>query len=342
MRVKNVFVVDRPFLPDHHIRPTTFRNLSLALLSGLLLGLLTARVRSVFDRTLKTPDDVENELGVACLGLLPILGAPSRAGRTPRLRAEPVGPTELTVHQQPGGGAAEAARTIRTNLTLMDPTNPYKTILVTSGIPGEGKTTVACSVAISMANTGQKVVLVDCDLRRPRIHRIFGVSADVGVSTILSQKSTLDDSLVTSGVPNLSVLPFGPPPPNAAEIFHDARFKEMLADLATRFDRVVIDSPPTLAVTDPALLSTLVDGTVMVVRAFSTTSEMARRALRGLTGVGGNVAGIVLNAVDLDEHEYRYHYHYKRYGDYLEPPPKWHKPLFDDRPTGGSVGGDVN
>jgi polysaccharide biosynthesis transport protein len=344
MQVKNVFVVDRPFLPDYPVRPNTAYNLGFALLAGLLLGAITARIRAVFDRTLKTPDDVESELGVACLGLLPIVGDVGGASRSRRgpARVKTNGPPELAVHDQPGGGVAEAARTIRTNLTLMDPKNPYRTILVTSGIPGEGKTTVACSIAISMANTGQKVVLVDCDLRRPRVHRVFGTSSDVGVSTILFGKSTVEESLVTSGVPNLSILPFGPPPPNPAEIFHDSRFREMLAELATRFDRVIIDSPPTLAVTDPALLSTMVDGTIMVVRAFDTTREMARRALRGLQSVGGNIGGIVLNAVDLDEHEYRYHYYYKRYGDYLEPPPPWPAPTLEGRTTGGTIGGDLN
>jgi capsular exopolysaccharide synthesis family protein len=209
-------------------------------------------------------------------------------------------------------GIAEAARTIRTNLLFMAPDHPYRTLLVTSAGPAEGKTTVAACIAIAMAQAGQKVVLMDCDLRRPRIHRVFRKGHDVGLTTALLDED-LDAVIMATEVPNLSIIPAGPIPPNPAELLHSDRFKVLLKRVAERFDRVIIDSPPVVPVTDAAILSTLVDGTVLVIRAFKTSQELARHALRALVDIGAKKAGAVLNAVNLSRHEYKYsYYHYYR------------------------------
>jgi capsular exopolysaccharide synthesis family protein len=155
-------------------------------------------------------------------------------------------------------------------------------------------------------------VLIDCDLRRPKLHRAFGKSSDIGVSTALID-GEFDEVVLETRVPNLSLIPCGPVPPNPAELFHSSKFKALLQTMGERFDRVVIDSPPIAAVTDPTILSTLVDGTVLVARAFSTRKEIARHAVRSLHSVGGKVAGAVLNAVDFSKLEYRYSYHYYYY-----------------------------
>jgi capsular exopolysaccharide synthesis family protein len=191
---------------------------------------------------------------------------------------------------------------------------------VTSANPSEGKTTVACCIAVAMAQAGQRVVLIDCDLRRPRVHRVFGKSSEAGVTTsILGQGE--DDAVFATQVPNLSIIPAGPIPPNPAEIFHSERFRAFLARISERFDRVIIDSPPVVAVTDATILSTLVDGAVLVVRAFATRKDVARHALRALLDVGAKSAGAVLNAVDLSRHEYKssYYYYYRR--DYYSSTP---------------------
>jgi capsular exopolysaccharide synthesis family protein len=226
---------------------------------------------------------------------------------------------ELIVHDFRMSGIAEAARTIRTNLLFMAPDRPFRTLLVTSAGPAEGKTTVACFVAIAMAQAGQRVVIVDCDLRKPRLHRIFGKDSKVGVTTALLSED-IDDAILPTEVPNLSVIPAGPIPPNPAEILHSERFKAFLAQIQGRFDRVIIDSPPIVPVTDGVVLSTLVDGTILVVRAFKTTKDLARHALRSLLDVGANMAGTVLNAVNLNRGEYRYseYYYYRRDGYYGE------------------------
>jgi capsular exopolysaccharide synthesis family protein len=219
------------------------------------------------------------------------------------------------VHEQPGSSIAEAARAIRTNLMFMAPEQPHATLLVTSPGPGEGKTTVACWTAIAMAQAGQRVVLVDCDLRRPQLHRIFKKSAEVGVTTALLD-GRYEDVIQETDVPNLSVIPSGPIPPNPAELFHNERFKRLLGALAGRFDRVIIDSPPVTVVTDGTVLSTLVDSTILVTRAFSTRKDLGRHAVSSIRAVGGKIAGAVLNAVDFSRLGYRYSYYYGRDGYY--------------------------
>ncbi len=324
MRVNNIRIPDPPLVQKRPIRPRVPINIAAGVLAGLGLGIAAALGRAMLDRTLKTPEDVEHELGLPFLGLLPEIepsaleGGPSKKRRPSRRSPRPLVTRELIVHEQPLSGIAEASRAIRTNLLFMAPDNPYKTLLVTSAAPAEGKTTVACCIAIAMAQAGQKVVIVDCDLRRPRLHRVFRRGSDVGVTTALLDEEMPDEEITRTEIPNMSVLPAGPIPPNPAELFHSERFKAVLAKLQQRYDRIVIDSPPIVAVTDAAILSTLVDGTVLVTRAFKTPRDLARHAVRSLLDVGGKAAGVVLNAVDLERQEYRYYhyYSYKKEGYY--------------------------
>lgn len=316
LRVNNLRIIDRPLLPGAPIRPRTPITIALGIFAGIVLGIGVAITRGVLDRSLKTPEDIDVELGMAFLGLLPEteknvkMPAPSAKKRRNRgLQPAP----ELVLHSDPTSGIAEAARTIRTNLIFMAPDHPYKTLLVTSAGPSEGKTTVASCIAIAMAQAGQRVVLIDCDLRRPRIHRIFDVGSDEGVTTALLEESE-GDAVRPTEIPNLSVIAAGPIPPNPAELLHSERFRRFLGRISGRFDRVIIDSPPLVAVTDATILSTLVDGTVLVIRAFSTNKDLARHALRLLVDVGAKLAGAVLNAVNLSRHEYKYSY-YKYQGD---------------------------
>ncbi len=325
MRVNNISVIDRPLVPRAPVYPKVPLNIVAGVFGGLLLGVAAAFMRGMLDRTVKVPDDIEDD-GITFLGLLPQVGNSLfgngnygyYAKRKRRLRGKPIqeGAPELVVHDHPTSGVAEASRAIRTNLLFMSPDKPHKTLLVTSASPSEGKTTVACCIAIAMAQTGQRVLIMDCDLRRPRLHRVFGKTADTGVSTALLG-GNLDDALQATNVPNLSVLPAGPIPPNPAELFHTERFKALLAELEGRFDRIVLDSPPVVAVTDPAIIATIVDGVVLVSRAFKTRKELARHAVRSITDVGGRLVGGVLNAVDFSRLEYKYsYYYYKRDGYY--------------------------
>jgi capsular exopolysaccharide synthesis family protein len=319
MRVNNIRVVDVAEEPRVPVRPRATVAVSVGLLLGLLFGLGVAWIREQLDTSLKTPTDLERELRVTFLGLLPELSQdddrhPSESRKARRHRAQ-LGEEapELVVHTRPLSGIAEAARSVRTNLMFMNPDQPYRKLLISSAAPSEGKTTVACSIAIAFAQGGQRVCIVDCDLRRPRLHRIFGRAGDAGVTNVIVGESTVDEVAKPTAVRNLWAIPAGPIPPNPADMLHSDRFKKFIADLGERFDRVIVDSPPVVAVTDSAILSTLVDGTVFVVRAFKTSRHLSAQGLRSLRDVDARVVGAVLNAVNLNRHEYSYYYHYYYY-----------------------------
>jgi capsular exopolysaccharide synthesis family protein len=319
----NIRVVERPMLPSAPVSPNVPLNIAGGVAAGLVLGLVAALGREQLDRSVKTPDQVESLLGLTFLGLLPSFGgsadAKARYGGRAKKRAVPDFPLtapELVVHEHPTSGIAEAARAIRTNVLFMSPDMPYRTLLVTSAGPSEGKTTVAACIAIAMAQAGRRVLLLDCDMRRPRLHKVFGKTKDVGITTALLDDLPLDQLVHSTQVPNLHLLTTGPLPPNPSEILHSESFARLLGRLRDSYDCVIIDSPPVVPVTDAAILSTQVDGTILVVRAFHTTKDLAKRAARALRDVGAPVVGTVLNAVDLDRHEYgyKYYYYYRREG----------------------------
>jgi succinoglycan biosynthesis transport protein ExoP len=330
----NVRVLDRPLRPKVPVFPKTSANLAVGMALGLLLGLAGAVVRDILDRTVRNSEDTERELGLAVLGSLPDVTRQNSTttlgyyGRRRARKKQPsddavVDPTtmspELLVHTHPKSVVAEAARAIRTNLMFMSPDNPYHCLLVTSAGPAEGKTTVAACIAVAIAQTGQRVCLVDCDLRKPRVHALFKERNDKGVTTALLDPSQLGSLVLETEIPNLSVLRAGPTPPNPADLMHSEAFGRLLAELRTKFDRLVIDSPPIGLVTDGVILSTRVDATVLVVRALSTRRDAAKRAVRSLRDVGATCAGFVLNAVASQE-RYYYSGYYAPYGTTTETP----------------------
>lgn len=323
----NIRIAQRPVLPRNPVSPNVPTNLAGGLLAGLVLGLAAAYGRDQLDRTVKAPEDVERVLGLSFLGLLPVHGDGLTSGYSSQHRRK--GPTldsgvdaiaELLVHEHPASGFAEAARAIRTNILFMSPDRPYRTLLVTSAGPSEGKTTVACCIATAIAQAGRRVALLDCDMRRPRIHRVFGMSNQVGVTTALIEASDASALARETTVPNLSIVTTGPLPPNPAEILHSEAFAKLLSKLRDQFDCVVIDSPPVVPVTDAAILSTLADGTILVFRAFKTSRDLASRGARAIHDVGGRLAGAVLNAVDMNRYEYGAGYYYYKRDGYASDP----------------------
>lgn len=322
MNTNNIRLIDTPTEPKSPVSPRVGTNVGVGFLGGLILGIALALLREALDNTLKTPEDVEKRLNVTFLGLLPEIaeddldGTPGKRRRRRARRITTELPPELLVHERPASGIAEAARSLRTNLMFMNPDKPYRRILVTSAAPSEGKTTVAVSIAVSLAQGGQRVCIVDCDLRRPRLHRIFDRAGDIGLMNVVVGEATIDEAAKPTIVPNLYCLPCGPIPPSSADVVASERFKNILDELGERFDRVVLDSPPVVAVTDSAILSTIVDGVVMVIRAFKTTFGLSKSGLRNLHDVDAPIAGAVLNAVNLDRHEYYYqrYYYYRREG----------------------------
>lgn len=318
MSVNNIRVLDAPLRGAPQGLGVPILSAA-GLLVGLFLGLAAAVGREMLDRSLKSAEDLEQELALPVLGMLPKGdGSDDRPyyGKRRRTRVQQsVSAIELSVHEQPHSVIAEAARAIRTNILFMAPDRPYRTLLVTSPGPGDGKTTVACWIAIAMAQAGHRVLLIDCDLRKPRVHKVFRPKEPVGVTDVLFERSLLDKADLSTVVPNLSVLPAGPHVPNPAEVLGSDTFNALLRDLGKRYDRVIIDSPPIAAVTDATILSTRVDGTVLVVRAFSTARDLARRAARAVRDVGGQLVGSVLNAADAGTRGGYYYYQGAYYGD---------------------------
>ena len=319
MSAKSIKVLDPPLPPGAPIRPKMATALAVGLGIGLLLGVGIATLRELSDRTIKLPSDLENKLGITALGVLPDVGG-GRPSATRRRGAAkpPVESPELSTHAHPTSNMAEAMRSVRSNVTFMTPDKPPKLLLVTSAGPSDGKTTVAASLATTFAQAGARVLLIDLDLRKPRLHRVFGVSSDRGITTTLLGEP-LDDAIYETQIPNVSLLPSGPLPPNPAELLMSSKLRALLSELGSRFDKVVIDSPPINPVTDAVVLAKLVDGTIIVCRAERTTYDEVRSARRALTDVNAHVIGAILNGVDFARSSYRYQYYYRQYGSYGAP-----------------------
>ncbi len=313
LRISNVRVLDsaRPNLGP--IRPNTSQSMLLGVLAGLIGGLALALLLELLDSSVATQIDVEEKLGLAFLGITPRIASdePTEARASRR---------DLHMHFEPKSIVAECMRAVRTNLLFMSPDKPFRRMLVTSSGPQEGKSTTVINLGIAMAQSGQRVLIVDTDMRRPRIHKAFKVSNDLGVSSLVVGEGKIDDCVKTTDVPGLFVLPCGPVPPNPAELLHTRAFADLLEQLSSRFDRVILDSPPVAAVADAVVLSTQVDGVVLVLRAGRTQRDLARRTVRALRDVKAPLFGAMLNDVDLaraqyGDYYYGYSYRYYGYGD---------------------------
>jgi capsular exopolysaccharide synthesis family protein len=295
LRTNNARVLDAARPSFGPLRPNVRNNLLLGLLLGLAGGIGLAFLLDQLDNTVKSQADVEEKVGIPFLGVLPHVSVDKTA---------PAAELDLYVFRHPKSSAAEACRAIRTNLLFMSPDRALRTILVTSSGPREGKSASAIATGIAMAQSGSRVLLVDTDMRRPRLHRALGVANEKGVSSVLVGDADLETVVKSTEVPGLFLIPSGPIPPNPAELFHTEVFKEFVADVSRRYDRIIFDSPPVNAVADPVVLATHVDGTVLVVRASTTPKALIRRASRILTDVKARVFGAVLNDVELKDPKY--------------------------------------
>ena len=314
MKTNNVRVLERAIVPSVPVRPKPVQNLFIGLMLGLGAGIGLAFAIEALDNTLKTQADVEQVLGVPVLGLVPIIGGP--AGAEAIEQNDHLRERDLGVFLDPKSIAAECCRSIRTNILFMSPDRPLRTMVVTSPSPQEGKTTTAINLAVTMAEAGGRILLIDTDMRRPRLHRSFGVPNQSGISTVIVGKATLQEAIKRTDIPNLDVLTCGPVPPNPSELLHTERFKVVLADCMNLYDRVILDSPPTSAVTDPAVLGNLADGVVLVVKAGETTKEAGLHARKQLVAAKARLFGVVVNAIDFSNPAYGYDYYYRNYYRY--------------------------
>ena len=344
LRSSNIHVVDPAMIPSYPSRPAKARNIALAFLVGLIGGIGLALLREYLDNTVKTPDDVETLARLPSLAVVPAFGDGATASRrSGLLRGASTNGNEkrieLVAQHLPKSQVSEAFRALRTALLLSQPDRPPQVILVTSALPREGKTTAAANLAVTLAQLGDKTVIVDADLRKPGITRLLnlGTGKYAGLSSYLAGVSTLD--LVTvphPAIPNLAAIPTGPLPPNPADLLSSHRLTEAIAELRTKYKFIVIDSPPIMAATDAVILSVQVDGVLLVVRSGETPKEAFTRTRDLLTSVKSHLLGVVLNAVDASAPDYYYSYRYYPYS-YGYGPQETLDPLSEGSPSRASV-----
>jgi succinoglycan biosynthesis transport protein ExoP len=319
LRSNNVRPVDIARVPTGPSEPNLPRNLSFALALGFTSGILLAFLLESIDNTVRTPEQAQTLSGLPSLGMIP-LGSSIRTEASARQRltvAASKEAVELITQSRPQSQMAESYRALRTSLLLTSLGTPPKVILITSALPEEGKTTTSINCAIVLAQKGTRVLLIDADLRRPSIHKTLGMGPRAGLSNVLTGAITLQEATIRSAIlPNLSVLPAGTPPPNPAELLASAEMKDVLTKLREQYDHIVVDTPPTLSVTDAVIMSTRADAVVLVIRSGQTTKQALRRARDILMQVNARVCGVLLNAVNLNSPDYHYYYEYQgKYGE---------------------------
>ena len=306
------------------VGPRRMFTILAAVMLSLAAGVGLAFFLDYLDNTIKTVEDVSRYTQLPALSVIPAgsLNMPRRlSGKSKKAVAgrakEAIAPaTSQLAALDTRSSAAEAYRVLRTSVLLSAAGQPPKRILITSGQPGEGKTTTVINTAISLAQLGSSVLVIDCDLRRPTTHKVLGVDHLQGLSTYLSRDIDIDEVIQKLQIANLSLLPCGPIPPNPAELIASDRMKALLDMLSERYDHILIDSPPLINVTDPVILSTMVDGVILVVHGGKSTRDVVRRARQELSSVGAKIFGVVLNNVDLKREGYDNYYYYRYYSGY--------------------------
>jgi len=307
MKTGNIRVIDKAETPQFPVKPRKKRNLLLAVIVGLFLGMGTAFFLEYLDNTVKLPEEVKEVLKIPYLGPVPAF---SKNGMPEGV------PKALVAIHLPTSNVTESYRGIRTGILFSSPDNPPQVILMTSSGPLEGKTTSATNLSVCMANAESRVLLMDCDMRRPRIHKVFNVNGTIGLSSLLVGTHSLKDAIVASPVKGLDILPAGPIPPNPSEIVGSKKMGQLLTVLRKKYARVVIDSPPISLVTDAVVLAQIVDSVLMVIRAGETPRPLIQNSLDQLQTVNANIMGAVLNAVSVGRDGYYYYqYSYNYYGE---------------------------
>jgi succinoglycan biosynthesis transport protein ExoP len=313
----NIYVADYALAPDYPVGPQRSRSVIVALFLSLVGGVGLAIFLEYMNDSVRSTEDVDRWLRLPSMGVIPAVSRftkrrllPSRALALRNGNGNGHGSPELLFNVEGRSALAEAYRHLRTSVLLSTPGHAPKTLLITSSVPAEGKTTTAVNTALSLAQTGASVLVIDADMRRPRLHTIFEFNNGHGLSNILS--NNLSEAEVLSTIhrheeTGLNILTSGPIPPNPAELIGSEQMRRLIGNLEGTFTHVIIDSPPVGSFTDGVLASTLVDGVLIVVHSGKTSRNAVRRTKQLFQDVGAKVFGVVLNNVNLREHDYYYY-----------------------------------
>jgi len=320
LKSSNIRWVDPAMIPSTPTRPAKSRNIALSFLVGLVGGIGLALLREYLDNTVKTPDDVETLARLPSLAVVPAFTDENGTSRKSRLLGASVNGhekrIELVAQHLPKSQMSEAFRALRTSLLLSQAGHPPQVILVTSALPREGKTTAAANLAVTLAQLGDRTLLIDADLRKPGIGRLLNLTDGkyAGLSSYLAGVSSLDSVTVPHpSIPNLVAIPTGPLPPNPADLLSSHKLADAIGQLRREYKFIVVDSPPIMAATDAVIVSVQADGVLLVVRSGETPKEAFTRARDLLTNVKCRLLGVVLNAVDSTAPDYYYSYRYYPY-----------------------------
>ena len=300
VRTNNISIVDRA-QGGFRFKPNLLKNLAMGLLAGLLLGVLLAFVLEFLDDTLKTPEDLEQKLRLAVLGVIPKLGPKQNV---------------VEVSADPRSAFSEAYRSVRTALQFATDHGVPRSLLVTSPSPSEGKSTTALALARNFAQLGKRVLLIEGDLRNPSLHKALGVKGEFGLSNLLSGANSLAEVTLASGEERLSVILAGPLPPNPAELLSGSKFISMLTVACERYDQVIIDGPPVLGLADSPILANAVEGTLLVITSGKTRIAIAQQAQKRLVAARARIVGALLTKYDAKAAGYGQGYHYNYDGYY--------------------------
>lgn len=307
-RPDNIKIAANAVTPTEPVGPQRGRNIFIAFLFSLAAGIGLAFLMDYLDDSVRTSEDIGRHLGLPTLALIPHHGIAERRKLLPAANGNGGGAAALITLEERNSPMAEAYRHLRTSLLFSSAGKPPQSILITSSQPSEGKTTTAINTAITLAQSDVDVIIVDCDLRRPRIHSYFELDNTQGLTNYLSGERNTENLIKTSrDLPRLKVITSGPIPPNPAELLSSNEMKNLLQFLRGKYKHVIIDSPPAISFTDAAILATLVDGVVLVAMAGKSSVHLMRRFKTRLANIGARIYGVVLNGIKSGSMEYEYY-----------------------------------
>jgi succinoglycan biosynthesis transport protein ExoP len=327
MQTSNIKIVDRAEIPTRPFSPNKQRSLLMALMLGLGGGIFLIFALNYLDNTVKSPEEVEKLLHLPALGFIPAVGAKASqsyyshyySDRKKQHSEQKIRAIEMVNLKEPESTFAEHYRNIRTSLLLSTPDQPPKVFVVTSALPQEGKTVTAVNLAIAFTQLGKKVLVLDCDLRRPRVHKIFRIKNTGGITSYLMGRSRIEDIIYRyPGEPNLHVLPSGPIPPNPVELIISKGMKDMMEGLRKHYDFIFIDAPPLMGIQDSILLGEYSDGLLLVAWGGKTPRKVIEKAKAEIEKFNIRLFGVILNKVNMRRFSYAYSSYSYKYGEYRD------------------------